>query len=67
MSWWREIRPDDRNEHERTARELLAAIDDGADQHNPARITRTLSDQERRWRDRATERLSYFGWTADKF
>ena len=67
LSWWRGITPDERSEHARTARELLGAIDDGADQQGPARITRILSDDERRWRDRAVERLNYFGWTADEF
>jgi hypothetical protein len=67
VSWWRGIGADERTEYARTAHELLGAIEDGADQNQPARITRILSDEERRWRDRAAERLSYFGWTADKF
>jgi len=67
VSWWRGIGTDERTEYARTAHELLGAIEDGADQNQPARITRILSDEERRWRDRAAERLSYFGWTADKF
>ena len=67
VSWWRAIRSDERTEYERTARELLGAIADGANQQRPARIARILSDDERRWRERAAERLAYFGWTADKF
>lgn len=67
VNWWRRIGTDERTEYARTARELLGAIQDGADLNGPARITRILSDEERRWRERATERLSYFGWTADKF
>ncbi len=67
VSWWRGIRSDERTEYERTARELLGAIADGAGQESPTRVTRILSDDERRWRERAAERLAYFGWTADKF
>jgi len=67
VRWWRAFRPDERTEYERTARELLGAIADGAGQESPTRVTRILSDDERRWRERAAERLAYFGWTADKF
>jgi hypothetical protein len=31
------------------------------------RINRLLLDEERRWRERADDRLDYFGWTANRF
>jgi len=65
--WWRGMVPDERDVYATVARQLRGAIDDGAVENNPARINRALLDEERRWRARITDRLDYFGWTADKF
>lgn len=67
VRWWRGTTPDERNAYARAARELRGAIDDGAATGNPARINRVLVDEERRWRERADERLDYFGLSASRY
>jgi hypothetical protein len=67
VKWWRGMIGDDRSAHARGTRDLLGAINDGAALENPARITRLLHEEELRWRERAGERLDYFGGTANRF
>jgi hypothetical protein len=67
VTWWRGMTTDQRNVYGRVSHELLGAIDDGAAVDNPGRINRVLLDEERRWRERADDRLDYFGWTANRF
>ena len=67
VRWWRNMTPDERNAYERVARELRGAIEDGAVENRPGRIDHILTDEERRWRERAGDRIDYFGLEANKF
>jgi hypothetical protein len=67
IDWWTGMQPDERHQHAAAQKALTGAIEDGAPEFNPGRISNILIDEEQRWRAAAGARLEQFGLLATEF
>jgi hypothetical protein len=67
VEWWAGMTADPRDQYGAVRKAIKGALDDGAYEHRPERVSSTLRDAEARWRIFAAERLDHFGLQPTEF